>query len=41
MSASCDDLRREHPELELEDIRNALKFAARIPDLSAQSREPE
>jgi uncharacterized protein (DUF433 family) len=31
-----DDLRREYPELEPEDIRQALEFAARNLDESAQ-----
>ena len=34
-----DDLRREYPELEQEDIRQALTFAARNLDESVQSRE--
>jgi uncharacterized protein (DUF433 family) len=34
-----DDLRREYPELEPEDIRQALEFAARNLDESAQPLE--
>jgi uncharacterized protein (DUF433 family) len=34
-----DDLRREYPELEPEDIRQALEFAARNLDDSAQPLE--
>jgi uncharacterized protein (DUF433 family) len=34
-----DDLRREHPELEPEDIRQALEFAARNLDESVQALE--
>jgi len=36
-----DDLRREYPELEPEDIRQALAFAARNLDESAQPLEVE
>ena len=35
-----DDLRREYPELEPEDIRQALEFAARNLDESVQLLEP-
>jgi uncharacterized protein (DUF433 family) len=35
-----DDLRREYPELEPEDIRQALEFAARNLDESVQPLEP-
>ena len=35
-----DDLRREYPELEPEDIRQALGFAARNLDESVQPLEP-
>jgi uncharacterized protein (DUF433 family) len=35
-----DDLRREYPELEPEDIRQALEFAARNLDESVQELEP-
>jgi uncharacterized protein (DUF433 family) len=35
-----DDLRREFPELEPEDIRQALEFAARNLDDSVQPLEP-
>jgi uncharacterized protein (DUF433 family) len=35
-----DDLRREYPELEPEDIRQALGFAARKLDESVQPLEP-
>ena len=35
-----DDLRREYPELEPEDIRQALEFAARNLDDSVQPLEP-
>jgi uncharacterized protein (DUF433 family) len=34
-----DDLRREYPELEPDDIRQALEFAARNLDDSAQPLE--
>ena len=34
-----DDLRREYPELEPEDIRQALEFAARNLDESVQPLE--
>jgi len=34
-----DDLRREYPELEPEDIRQALEFAARNLDDSVQPLE--
>jgi uncharacterized protein (DUF433 family) len=34
-----DDLRREYPELEPEDIRQAVEFAARNLDESVQPRE--
>ena len=34
-----DDLRREYPELEPEDIRQALEFAARSLDESVQPLE--
>ncbi len=34
-----DDLRREYPELELEDMRQALEFAARNLDESVQPLE--
>jgi uncharacterized protein (DUF433 family) len=34
-----DDLRREYPELEPEDIRQALEFAARNPDESVPPLE--
>jgi uncharacterized protein (DUF433 family) len=34
-----DDLRREYPELEPEDIRQALEFAARNLDESVQALE--
>ena len=34
-----DDLRREYPELEPEDIRQALEFAARNLDESIQPLE--
>ncbi len=34
-----DDLRREYPELEVEDIRQALEFAARNLDESMQPFE--
>jgi uncharacterized protein (DUF433 family) len=37
---SWDDLRREYPELEPEDIRQALEFAARNLDQSVQPLEP-
>jgi uncharacterized protein (DUF433 family) len=36
---SWDDLRREYPELEQEDIRQALAFAARNLDDSVQPIE--
>ena len=36
---SWDDLRREYPELEPEDIRQALEFAARNLDESVQPLE--
>jgi uncharacterized protein (DUF433 family) len=35
-----DDLRREYPELEPEDIRQALEFAARNLDETVQPLEP-
>jgi uncharacterized protein (DUF433 family) len=35
-----DDLRREYPELEPEDIRQALEFAARNLNESVQAHEP-
>ena len=35
-----DDLRREYPELEPEDIRQALEFAARNLDENVQPLEP-
>ncbi len=35
-----DDVWREYPELEQEDIRQALAFAARNLDASVQPREP-
>ena len=35
-----DDLRREYPELEPKDIRQALAFAARNLDESVQPLEP-
>ena len=35
-----DDLRREYPELEPEDIRQALGFTARNLDESVQPFEP-
>jgi uncharacterized protein (DUF433 family) len=35
-----DDLRREYPELEPEDLRQALGFAARNLDASVLPREP-
>lgn len=35
-----DDLRREYPELEPEDIRQALEFAARNLDEIVQPLEP-
>lgn len=35
-----DDLRREYPELEPEDIRQALEFAARNLDESVQPLQP-
>lgn len=35
-----DDLRREYPELEPEDIRQSLEFAARNLDESVQPLEP-
>jgi uncharacterized protein (DUF433 family) len=35
-----DDLRREYPELQPEDIRQALEFAARNLDESVQPLEP-
>lgn len=35
-----DDLRREYPELEPEDIRQALEFAAQNLDDSVQPFEP-
>jgi uncharacterized protein (DUF433 family) len=35
-----DDLRREYPELEPEDIRQALEFAARNLGESGQPLEP-
>ena len=37
--ANWDDLRREYPELEPEDIRQALEFAARNLDDSVQPLE--
>jgi uncharacterized protein (DUF433 family) len=37
---SWDDIRREYPELEPEDIREALGFAARNLDESVQPLEP-
>ena len=36
---SWDDLRREYPELEPDDIRQALEFAARNLDESVQPLE--
>ena len=40
ITPNWDDLRREHPELEPEDIRQALAFAARNLDDSIQSIWP-
>lgn len=36
---NCDDLRREYPELEPEDIRQALEFAAQNIDDSVHPFE--
>jgi uncharacterized protein (DUF433 family) len=40
VSPNWDDLRREYPKLEPEDIRQALGFAARNLDESVQPLEP-
>lgn len=40
VTPNWDDLRREYPELEPEDIRQALAFAARNLDESIQPLEP-
>ena len=39
VTPNWDDLRREYPELEPEDIRQALEFAARNLDESVQPLE--